>query len=235
MIDRTARRANRNKLLWLAAVLAALIALGVGARGHAQEAGIGPVDLGSALCPLIPAPQEPDADLLLPPLPELPSPGQSIHELRVARASVIVRGLYNHEGRANFLPYVEHLVSQHEWYEREGTRKGYPYAEGFGAAYYYSLVYGGANADLKCYVVFPGSCCGPMDVKRQPLVLDPKRNVEWHVAEFWTGQRKGYRDLGLCRYTMLPSAPRDWGRGRFRKTDAKHRTVTAKAYAEGRL
>ena len=97
------------------------------------------------------------------------------------------------------------------------------------------MVYAGANAELKVGARFEGNCAGPMDVKAWPLVLDPAANIEHHVAEAALGWRKGHRGLGLCRYVMVPSAPRDWGGGRFLRTHQRHLSVIENAYRDGSL
>ena len=80
-----------------------------------------------------------------------------------------------------------------------------------------------------------------MDVKstnrtmHRRMIRDTGANIHAHVSETWLGYSKGYRGRGLCEYVMLPSAPRDYGNGRFARTDAKHRTVIVQAYAEKRL
>lgn len=141
--------------------------------------------------------------------------------LALAKCRLIVRDLYPTSG---FEPWCGTLIAEHE---KRGNQD-------FAAAWYFSLVYGGANAELRVGAVFPGNCCGPLDVKHFPLVIEPSANIRWHVAEMWTGYRKGYRDLGLCRYTMLPANPRDWGPhpGMFSRTDRKHRAVIERAYRE---
>lgn len=158
-----------------------------------------------------------------------------IHELRVRKAKIIVDAFYDHTGRANFSPHCEYLITYHERLEVEGARKGYEYARGYGAAWYWSMVYGGANFSLRCYAVAPGSCAGPMDVKRAPLVLDPERNIAWHVEEMWGFYKRGIRGLALCEHVFLPANPRDWGGGRFAKVDRKHRRRIKKAYEDGEL
>jgi len=157
------------------------------------------------------------------------------HDLRVRKAEVIVRAFYDHRGRENFLPHCEYLVSEHERLETEGLRKGYTHARGYGAAWWYSLVYGGANFSLRCYATAPGNCAGPLDVKHWPLVLQPDRNIRWHVEEMWGFYKRGVRGRDLCEHTFLPASPRDWGNGRFAKTDAKHRRRIRRAYERGEL
>jgi hypothetical protein len=148
----------------------------------------------------------------------------TLTQQRIAKARVVV-SLYPHPGRHSFRPWVGTLIREHERY-------GDPE---FAAAYWYSLVYGGANFSLRCYATAPGSCAGPMDVKHRPPVLDPAANIRHHVREMWTGWQNGYRGRGLCEYVMLPSRPHDWGGGKFAKADARHRARIRKAYREGEL
>lgn len=170
----------------------------------------------------------------------------TLHELRVKKATILVKAFYDHPGRANFGPYCDYLVSTHEAIEAEGLRKkglgieGYEYAEGYGAAWWWSMVYGGANFSLRCYGKARGGCAGPMDVKHWPRVLDPQKNIRWHCEEMWEAYKVGTRGLALCEYVMLPDDPRDWdidehGDGRFARTDAKHRKRITLAYREGEL
>ena len=170
-----------------------------------------------------------------------PTEAQTIHDLRVKKCELIVQTFYNHAGRASFLPHCEYLIDCHEGLEAEGVRKrglgreGYERAKGYGAAWWWSACYGGANFSLRCYATAPGSCAGPMDVKRAPLVLDPHKNILWHCEEMWGAYKRGVRGRDLCEYVMLPANPWDWGGGMFRKTDRKHRALIAKAYREGWL
>lgn len=183
-----ARRTNRNKLITLAAVAAALIALVAGERGcHAAE---------------------------------VRSP------LALAKCRLIVETCYPNSG---FYPWCGTLVAEHERY---ADLKGEP---GFSSSWYWSLVYAGANAELKVGAAFPEGCAGPMDVKHYPRILEPGANIRWHVREAYLGYSKDYRGLRNAEYVMVPSSPRDWGGGRFRKTDARHREVIREAYAERRL
>lgn len=149
-----------------------------------------------------------------------------LHSLRVAKAERIVGTFYANSG---FLPHCETLVSTHERMARE---HGQP---GFADAWYWSLVYGGANFGLQVGGVAPGSCAGPMDVKHSPLVLDPVANIEWHCREMLGFYKRGVRGRNLCEHVMLPSAPRDWGGGRFRRTDAKFRECIRQGYEVGKL
>ena len=144
------------------------------------------------------------------------------NQLALAKCRLVVRECYPNSG---FYPWCGTLIAEHE--KRE--------VPGFAAAWWYSLVYGGANAKLKVGAVFPGNCAGPMDVRAYPLVLEPGANIRHHTDEMWLGYRKGYRDRRLAEYVMLPSAPRDWGGGRFKHTDARHRSVIRRAYKEGKL
>jgi hypothetical protein len=154
--------------------------------------------------------------------------GDELHDVRLAKARVIVEDLYPDSG---MYPWLGTLIREHEKYGDEG----------FAAAWWYSLVYGGANFGLKVGATAPGSCSGPLDVKstsaamHQRMRTDTRAHIAHHVGQMWTGWKRGYRGQGLCRYTFLPSRPREWGGGKFRKTDAKHRAVIAKAYQEGRL
>jgi len=149
-----------------------------------------------------------------------------VFDVRLAKARVIVAECYPDSG---FRPYIGHLLRAHE---RHAERMGAP---GFAGAWYWSLVYGGANAKLKVGAVFPGNCAGPMDCKTRPRLLDPRENIDHHTKEMALGWSKGYRGIGLAKYVMLPSAPRDWGSGQFAKADAKHRAVIEAAYRDGRL
>lgn len=159
---------------------------------------------------------------------------QDLHAIRVAKCRYVVRHAYYYGDERDFLPYCEYLVTYHEQLERDACAKGKP-ASGYGAAWWYSLVYGGANFSLKCYRRAPGRCVGPLDVKGKPGSIDPKRNIQYHCQEMLTGYLAGYRGLGLCRYVMLPARPTDWGGGMFAKTDARLRAVLAAGYRDGEV
>lgn len=148
------------------------------------------------------------------------------NQIALAKCRIIVQTCYPDSG---FYPWCGTLVREHE---RVADLKGAPE---FASSWWYSLVYGGANFGVRVGGIAPGSCAGPMDVKHWPLVLEPGANIRWHVREAYLGYSKGYRGLRNAEYVMLPSAPRDWGGGRFRKTDARHRAVIRRAYKEGRL
>jgi len=144
------------------------------------------------------------------------SPEQRLHRRRVWECRRIVAELYPWSG---FLPYCEVLVSVHERMEREGG----PAAAGYGAAWFWSIVYGGANFSLQVGGIAPGNCAGPMDVKHSPRVLDPVQNIEWHCREMLGFWKRGVRGRDLCEHVFLPANPRDWGGGRFRRTEARCR------------
>jgi len=154
------------------------------------------------------------------PRTSLPTEAERLHDVRVRKCEALVRCFYPTSG---FLPYCETLVATHERMEAEGG----PRAEGFGAAWYWSLVYGGANFDLRVGAVAPGNCAGPMDVKHSPLVLDPVANVEWHCREMLGFYVRGVRGRDLCAAVFYPAAPRDWGGGRFACTDRMFREMLA--------
>ena len=140
----------------------------------------------------------------------------------LAKARIIVAELYPDSG---MYPWLGTLIAEHESYGDED----------FAGAWYWSMVYGGANAKLKVGAKFPEGCSGPLDVKHYPRIMEPRAHIRHHVAEMWTGYGADYRGRGLCEYVMLPSAPRDWGSGMFRRTDARHRAVIERAYREGRI
>ena len=142
-----------------------------------------------------------------------------LHQLRVRKCRYIVQHLYPNSG---FGAYVEFFVSEHE-------------RLGMAEAWWYSLVYGGANFSLRVGATAPGSCAGPMDVKHRPLILDPKANIRWHCREMAGFYRRGVRGLRLCECVFYPARPHDWGGGRFAKTDRRHRACIERAYQEGRL
>lgn len=160
--------------------------------------------------------------------PEPVDAAQALHDLRVKKCERLVATFYANSG---FLPYCEVLVSTHERMEREGG----PRAAGFGAAWYWSLVYGAANFGLRVGGVAPGNCAGPMDVKHYPLVRDPVANIEHHCREMLSYYKRGVRGRRLCEWVMYPARPHDWGGGRFRKTDAKFRECIERGYAVGKL
>ncbi|HUU34528.1 MAG TPA: hypothetical protein VMW48_10715 [Vicinamibacterales bacterium] len=162
---------------------------------------------------------------------EPPSP-QVLRALRVAKASYIVSRLYHYGDKRDFLPYVNALVNEHEYLKAYAVSKGRP-GQGYGAAYYWSLVYGGANFGLQCYTTAPGRCVGPLDVKGKPGSMEPLRNISYHCQEMLEGYLRGYRDRGLCEYVMQPRNPHDWGGGMFRRTDARFRRLLAEGYASG--
>ncbi len=142
---------------------------------------------------------------------------------RREKCRAIIKSLYNHKGKTSMLPYVDFFCAEHERIEAEALANGKTWAKGFAGSWWYSLVYGAANFSLRCYATAPGNCAGPMDVKHRPLITDPKANIRYHVREQFLGWRLGYRGLGLCQYVFYPAAPRDWGGGRFRRTEALHR------------
>lgn len=149
-------------------------------------------------------------------------------ETRLAKGRIIVDALYPD---SNFRPWIGTLIAEHERYGDDG----------FAGAWYWSIAYGGANMGLRVGATAPGLCSGPLDVKSTSLSMhrrmrtDTRAHLKHHVAEMWRGYQKGYRGRGLCEYTFLPSHPRDWGGGRFRRTDAAHRDVIAKAWRLGTL
>jgi hypothetical protein len=144
-----------------------------------------------------------------------------LHYIRVQKAERLIRRFANHDGNASFLPYAEDLVSYCEYIEQSND------APGFGGTWYWALVYGYANFNLRCYKIayYPprlgDDCTGPFDVKKEPHVLDPVDNMKHHVDEQYTGWKKGYRGIGLCKYVMYPARPHDWGGGQFAKTHRK--------------
>jgi len=150
---------------------------------------------------------------------QAPAEADALHELRVKKCERIVQTFYPHSG---FLPYVDFFVAEHE-------------RLGMGEAWYWSLVYGGANFSLKVGGVAPGGCAGPMDVKHRPLVLDPKANIRWHCREMAGFYARGVRGIDLCKHVFLPSRPRDWGGGRFAKTDRKFRKCIERGYEYHKL
>lgn len=147
---------------------------------------------------------------------------------RLAKARAIVDALYPDSGMR---PWLGTLIAEHERY-------GDPE---FAGAWYWSLVYGGANFGLRVGASAPGYCSGPLDVKstsaaeHNRMRRDTAAHIRHHVAEMWCGYQRGYRGRGLCAFTFLPSAPRDWGNGRFLQTDARHRAVVERAYRDGGL
>jgi len=168
-----------------------------------------------------PAGAEP-AEAVAAPAPD----AQAVHDLRVRKCERLVATYYAGSG---FLPYCDYLVTTHERLEAEHD------APGFGAAWYYSLVYGAANFGLRVGGVAPGNCSGPMDVKHYPLIRDPERNIDYHCREMLGFYKRGVRGRRLCEYVMLPARPHDWGGGRFRRTDEKFRECIARGYAVGKL
>jgi len=132
-------------------------------------------------------------------------------DLAVKKAERLVETFAAHRGRngnltrASFLPYVRDLV-EYCYYIAEIKKD-----PGFASTWYWALVYGMSNFGLTCYGVAPGNCAGPFDVKKYPLVRDPIRNMQHHVQEQYTGWKRGYRGIDLCRYVMYPAAPMDWG------------------------
>lgn len=139
--------------------------------------------------------------------------------LRIAKCERLVRQLYPNSG---FLPYVEFFIDEH-------ARLGMP------EAWWWSLVYGGANFSLRVGGRAPGNCCGPLDVKGLPLATDPHDNIRRHCAEMAGFWRRGVRGRDLCESVFYPAAPRDWGGGRFRRTDARHRACIERGYRVGKL
>ena len=163
---------------------------------------------------------------------ETKSTDAEIHALRVQKCMRIIKTFYNYKGKTNFSPYVEYFISYHEQLEKNGGKD----AKGFSEAWWWSLVYGGANFSMSCYSTAPGNCAGPLDVKHYPLVLDPKANIRHHCQEMFSYYKNNNaRGIELCKYVMLPASPRDWGGGMFRKTNQKHMNCIAKGYKFGNL
>lgn len=164
-----------------------------------------------------------------------PATALELRELRIRKCEYIVKTFYDHEGRTAFLPHVEYFIRCHEGMEEDAVARGRTAAEGFRNTWYWSLVYGAANFSLRCYATAPGNCCGPMDVKHYPLVIEPEANIRYHCSEMLGFYVRGVRGIDLCRHVFYPARPHDWGGGRFRKTEAKHRACLAKGYAAGKL
>ena len=186
----------------LCAVLLAALPPATTARSVVEAAGW----VGSR--PVLPA----DGRLTTP-RTELPSAAERLHDLRVRKCEKIVRALYPDSG---FLPYVEFFIAEHE-------------RLGMGEAWWWSLVYGGANFSLKVGGRAPGNCCGPLDVKGLPLATDPHDNIRRHCREMLGFWKRGVRGRDLCEHVFYPAAPRDWqvrdGEGRFARTESRHREV----------
>jgi hypothetical protein len=249
---------------WLAALAAIYIAVTGALAADTPPTTEGP---GSGLIPqnetnvrippvatLWPAPNLPLYEL---PRFNIETPAERAHDLRVKKARIIVLAFYNHVDRhgnptrANFLPYCEYLVTTHERLEAEGLRKlalavetndkakirEYKHSSGYGGAWYWSLVYGGANFSLRCHARAPGLCAGPMDVKstswaqHERMVADTEANILWHCEEMWGFWKDGVRGRDLCEYVFYPHRPHDWGGGRFQRTDNKHRERLLLAYS----
>ena len=124
------------------------------------------------------------------------------------------------------------MIEYHAELERENPCVG----DGFGAAWWWSMVYGGANFGLTCYATAPGWCAGPLDVKtRGYYVLDPEANIRHHCDEMFSFYKRGIRGIRLCEYVFLPANPRDWNNGQFRRTHAKHKGFITRAYQKNIL
>lgn len=149
------------------------------------------------------------------------------HDLRVAKATWIVARLYPDSG---FGPYVPVLIAEHERLERDGGSA----MDGYGGAWWWSLVYGGANFNLRVGATAPGNCAGPLDVKAWPLVLDPVANIRHHCAEMAGFYRRGVRGIALCEHVFFPARPHDWGGGRFRRADRLHRAAIRQFWSNSR-
>lgn len=151
-----------------------------------------------------------------------------LHKLRVKKCTRIIETFYDYRhkdgsmSKTNFLPYVEYFISYHERLEKDAVEKGNMSAKGFGDAWYWSTVYGGANFSMSCYSTAPGSCAGPLDVKHSPLVLDPRANIRFHCNEMFSYYKRGVRGINLCKWVFLPANPRDWGNNMFAKTNIKY-------------
>ena len=171
--------------------------------------------------------------------PPIKTPEQvmtELHKLRVKKCRRIIESFYNYDGRANFGPHVDYFITYHEQLEREYLVRGDKRARGFGDAWWWSLVYGGANFGMTCYGVAPGNCAGPLDVKHYPLVLDPRANIRHHCREMFDYYlHNDVRDIDLCRWVMYPARPHDWGGGMFRRTNEKHMKDINRAYRFGKL
>ena len=144
---------------------------------------------------------------------------RELHRLRIAKCRYLVERLYP---RSGFAPYIEFFISEHE-------------RLGMAEAWWDSLTYGAANFSLRVGARAPGNCCGPLDVKGLPLALDPQENIRRHCREMASFYRRGVRGRRLCECVFYPRRPHDWGGGRFRRTDRRHRECIERAYREGEL
>ena len=148
----------------------------------------------------------------------------------------IITTFYNHKGRSNLGPHIEYFISYHEQMEARYLAAGDKRADGFGETWWWSLVYGGANFEMRCYATSEGNCAGPLDVKQYPLVTDPEANIRHHVWEMFDYYlNHGVRGIDLCKWVFYPAKPRDWGHGRFRKTNERHQRDIVRAYELGKL
>lgn len=165
------------------------------------------------------------------------SEAQIVRDLRIRKATIIVRELYPQSG---FEPHIPFFIDRHT-------------AAGLSEDWWWSLAYGGANFSLKVGGKAPGGCRGPMDAKlpipkawrptdlysgtwRDSLLLDPRINIAVHVNEcVYHHNRRGARGYRLMQTVFYPRSPRDWGGGRIWRTHKTHERVIQRAYADGRL
>ena len=244
---------NDDHWVWHAIFFASMIGLaGVGLAGGTAHGAPPPV-AGPTTTPPADVADAPSAPGDLPPPPgaanDAAQAGEGggtataagtaaqLHQLRVRKATRLVLTFHDYRNpdgtpsRGSFLPWVEHLISTHERLEAEGG----PRAAGFGAAWFWSMIYGSANFGLRCYATAPGSCAGPMDVKHSPRVIEPAANIEWHCREMLGFYKRGVRGRDLCEHVFYPARPHDWGGGRFRHTERRFRDCIQRGYEVGKL
>ena len=154
----------------------------------------------------------------------------SIHNPLALAKCRIIANLYARGDSRDFYPWCGTLIAEHERLALTS-----PEGRGFESAWWWSMVYGGANFNLRCYTTAPGNCAGPMDVKHLPLLTDPGDNIRYHCLEMFGFWKRGVRGIDLCKHMFYPAAPRDWGGHMFAVTDERHRIAIFRGYARGRL
>lgn len=153
-----------------------------------------------------------------------------VHDLRVAKCKLIVRGLYPNSG---FLPYTEYFVSS---FARLGM----------GEEWYWGLCYSGAGIGLRCHYRARNGCAGPTDIPGGST--DPKKNIRAHCREWHGYYQWGLRGYAVARRVFYPHKPHDWlpgksishmhetqKHGRIWQAHLRHKQVIEQAYRDGKL
>lgn len=153
-------------------------------------------------------------------------PNNHTREMRIAKCKYIVQTLYPNSG---FLPYCAVLIDEHMRLERECA------ADGYGEAWWWSLVYGAAEFGLQVGVIAPNNRTGPMGVYHRPPILEPAENIRYHCHRMLRYYKRGIRGIKLCEVMHDPLHPCDWNNGIFERTHKRFRRCITGATHDGIL